>query len=77
MIETNLSPWIKTRYELLWNEFKEDSFTTDDVEKVFKESNIEEAQSADIKNIALGRKTLQPPASYIRRRKCCVQHREG
>ena len=34
MVKTSLPKWVKTRYELLWEEFKDKEFGMDDIEKV-------------------------------------------
>ncbi|MEW6002708.1 MAG: class I SAM-dependent DNA methyltransferase [Nitrospirota bacterium] len=52
MIEANLSPWLKSRYELLWAQFKDKNFTKNDVARVLK-SNVTDAQRSDIQNVAV------------------------
>lgn len=41
MVKTSLPKWVKTRYELLWEEFKDKEFGMDDIEKVLKEKDVE------------------------------------
>lgn len=41
MVQTNLPKWVKTRYELLWEEFKNKEFGMDDIEKALKDKDVE------------------------------------
>lgn len=43
MVKTkaNIPKWLESRYDLLWNKFKEDAFYMGNIEKVLKENKIE------------------------------------
>ena len=46
MTKAKIPKWLKSRYEVLWKEFQEKEFQTEEMTKVFKEQNLDDIQGA-------------------------------